>query len=105
MVLVFGGVLWVPDSFGRIRLVVVLIGVLVLEAGVWGLAHRILPSTRHYVALREEGNHFIALIRNLNAAALARNEGVENGEEHFQEILSDMHASVERMGEVADKKD
>ena len=101
MAVVFGGVLFVPPTNLQVQIVVVLVGVLILEAGVWGLTSQILPSERHYRALREEGDHFITLIRDLNSAALARKAGFEGGDEHFEEALAAMHASVERMAGAA----
>ena len=83
----------------------VLFGILILEAGVWGLASRLLPNERRYLGLREEGNHFIELIRQLNRAAVARQEvdGGDENEEHFRDALKQMHAAVRRMGELAGK--
>ncbi len=101
MAVVFGGVLFVPPTNLQMQIVVVLVGVLLLEAGVWGLTGQILPNERHYRALREEGDHFITLIRDLNSAALARKEGLEGSDEGFEEALAAMHASVERMGGFA----
>jgi hypothetical protein len=98
---VFGGVLFVPPTSLQIQIIVVLVGVLILEAGVWGLTGQLLPNERTYVALREEGDHFISLIRNLNAAAVARKTGLEGGDQRFEEALSAMHASVDRMGGLA----
>lgn len=101
MVVVFGGILMVPPTNLRLQLMVVLAGVLILEAGVWGLTDRILPSERQYGALREEGDRFIGLIRKLNVAAVSRNGGTAGGEATFQDALSVMHGSVDLMGEVA----
>lgn len=101
MVVVFGGMLMVPPTNLRLQLMVVLAGVLILEAGVWGLTDRILPSERQYGALREEGDRFIGLIRDLNAAAVARKGGGDRGDEAFHDALSVMHGSVDLMGEVA----
>ena len=101
MAVVFGGVLFVPPTSLQIQVLVILVGVLILEAGVWGLTSQILPNERHYIALRDEGDHFINLIRNLNAAALARKAGLEGSDEHFEEALAAMHASVERMAGLA----
>ncbi len=78
----------------------VLIGVLILEAGVWGLTSGILPSERRYLGLREEGDHFLRLIRVLNAAAVARDEGQED-DMRFRETQAQMHTSVDRMAELA----
>ena len=77
-----------------------LVGVLILEARAWGLTSRILGNKRVYHVLREEGDHFIGLIRKLNGAAVARDGGHEH-DERFRHTLEEMHASVERMSELA----
>ena len=55
MLIIFGSVLFVPPDSLQIQVVVVLAGVLILEAGVWGLTTGILPNERRYLALRQEG--------------------------------------------------
>ena len=104
MGVIFGSVLWGSSSL-QLQVLFVLFGILILEAGVWGLAARLLPNERRYLGLREEGNHFIELIRQLNQAAVSREEDdahAEN-EERFRDALEQMHASVRRMGELAGK--
>ena len=71
---IFLSVLFGPESL-QMQVIMVLVGVLILEAGVWGLTSGLLPNERHYLALREEGDHFIELIRELNAAAVTQKEG------------------------------
>lgn len=79
---------------------VVLVGVLLLEAGVWGLSTKAMSNERRFMDLREEGDNMIKLMRELNSAALARNEGEED-EQRFKATLEKMYSSVERMGTVA----
>ena len=57
------------------QLPLALIGVLLMEAGVWGLSSKGFPNERRYIDLREEGDNIIELIRKLNAAAVAREKG------------------------------
>ena len=99
MGIIFGSVLFGPNSL-QLQVLLVLIGVLILEAGVWGLTSGILPSERRYLGLREEGDHFLRLIRVLNAAAVARDEGQED-DTRFRETQAQMHTSVDRMAELA----
>ena len=63
-----------------------------------------LPNERRYLSLREEGDHFLGLIRVLNAAAVARDEGQED-DTRFREARAQMHTSVERMAELAGQDD
>ena len=103
MGIIFGSVLFGPSNL-QLQVIFVLIGVLVLEAGVWGLTSGILPNERRYLGLREEGDHFLGLIRILNAAAVARSEGHED-DARFREARAQMHASVECMAELAGQDD
>ncbi len=103
MGIIFGSVLFGPDSL-QLQVLLVLIGVLILEAGVWGLTSTFLPNERRFLSLREEGDHFLGLIRDLNAAAIARGEGEED-DKLFRETRARMHTSVERMAELAGQDD
>ncbi len=98
MGIIFGSVLYGASSL-QLQVLFVLFGVLVLEAGVWGLANRLLWDERRPNGLREEGDHFIGLIRELSEAAIA-GEGTED-DAPYRNILEQMHTSVRRMGELA----
>ncbi len=102
--IIFWAVLQGDEISQRSQLGVVLIGVLLMEAGVWGLAHRLLPSDRKYSSLRAEGDHILGLIRELNHAAIARDRGEEDAK-RFQDILAEMHESVTLMADLAAKED
>ena len=84
----------------RLQLPIALIGVLLMEAGVWGLSGKVFPSERSFINLRDEGDNIIQLIRELNSAAVARDRGSED-DRRFQSTLDEMHASVARMSEFA----
>ena len=103
MAIIFTSVLFGPNSL-QAQVLLVLIGVLILEAGVWGLTGGILPNERRYLGLREEGDHFLGLIRVLNAAALARDKGEED-DARFRDARAQMHTSVDRMAELAGQDD
>lgn len=57
------------------QLSLALLGVLLMEAGVWGLSSMLFPNERRYSQLRDEGDKMIQLIRELNAAAIAKDTG------------------------------
>ena len=84
----------------RAQMPIALIGVLLMEAGIWGLASRLVPSQRKYTQLRGEGDHMLQLIRELNAAAIAKERGEEDSK-RFQETLAAMHESVIKMADLA----
>lgn len=104
IILVFGSVLFAQGTGVYIQFMIVLVGVMVMEIGVWGLSSRLIPSERKYLRLRSEGDRMIELIRELNNAALARDRG-EEGTKQFQATLAEMHESVVRMSELAARKE
>lgn len=87
-----------------VQLPMALIGVLIMEAGVWRITTRLFPNERHYTGLRSEGDHMIELIRELNSAAIAKETGQEDAK-RFQETLQAMHDSVTKMSELAARND
>ncbi len=104
MITVFAAVLLIPPANLQIQLVTVLVGVLLIEAGVWGLTNPFLPNERHYLSLREEVDDFIDLVRQLNAAAIEKRmlgDSTEQVNGAFEETLADLHSSVRRMGQLA----
>lgn len=102
MALVIGAVL-----FGErmvIQLFLVVAGLLLTEAGMWRLAEPVLPDQREYTALRAETDHFMTLVRQLNATALTRARGDQEGADFaFDEVRTAMHRSVDRMVKFAGK--
>lgn len=101
MIIVFAAVLLIPPANLQIQLVVVLVGVLLIEAGVWGLTNPFLPNERQYVSLREEVDDFIDLVRQLNSAAVDKGPGREVAQKAFDDTLEDLHSSVRRIGQLA----
>jgi hypothetical protein len=103
MFIVIGGALLIPDSSLTTRVVLVVVGLLVVEASVWKLADPLLPSERQYFALRQEGDRFIDLIRELNQAALAARQDSPGLDSGVAAVRARMLESVDRMVEVAGK--
>ena len=104
MLTVFAAVLLIPPANLQVQLVTVLVGVLLIEAGVWGLTNPFLPNERQFLPLREEVDDFIDLVRQLNEAAIKRRavrEGTNEAEAAFEATLADLHTSVRRMGQLA----
>jgi hypothetical protein len=75
----------------------VMVGLLIVLAGFIYGTYPFLTSERRYVALRDEVDRFIALVRRLNLAA------TRESEQEFQRVKSEMAKSVERMAELAGK--
>jgi len=102
IVVVFLAAILIPDFNLPGRVLGVLVGVLMIEAGVWNLTSPFLPTDRKYLALRREVDAFVERIPNLNRAALElRAERSDASEARFREALATLHASVDRMGTVA----
>ena len=100
VVVILSAVLFLPECPGQVAIVV--LGILLLEAGVWKLAHHVLPSERQYLALRSETDRFITLVRQLNAAALrVKAHDTPTHRQDFEEVRHAMQQTVERMCEVA----
>jgi uncharacterized membrane protein YccC len=102
--IVFGAILLMIDPMKQIA--VAAVGVLLIQAGIWKLAHPILPSERKFQALRREVDHFIRLVRRLNAAALGVKEvDTDATRAAFEAEQRRMHESFERMAVLAGKTD
>lgn len=109
---IFAAVLLVPADRVQLQIMVVLAGILALEAGIWGLPQQFMPNDRQFTDLRAEGEYFTDLIRNLNQAARALEPDIsdagpshEEPEARLKEVLAQMHESVDRMGRGRRKGD
>ncbi len=74
---------------------VVLLGVVLNQIGVWGLASRVFGGRRRYHQLRAEVSFFLSKVSELNTAR------VEERAADVQKLTQEMQASVERMQTVA----
>ena len=102
ILIILSSVLVNPDVTVQLHVTVLLIGVLILLTGPpWKLVRAILPSERVAVALREEVERFLELMRLLKQTADKRHEDTEQGE-LFRDTVEKMHASVDRIAELAD---
>jgi hypothetical protein len=84
------------------EILMVLTGLLLIEAAGWRKSNPWLPSTRRFDDLREEVEAFLPLIRRLNSASIrARKTGNPRDIQAAAMVADAMHASVERMKEAA----
>ena len=99
--LVLAAVLFLPRSL-MLQIAVVLLGLVLIEAGIWNLASPVLPSERKYVSLRREVDGFILLVRRLNKASLElASEPTPQNRARLLEVRDEMLESVKRMETVA----
>lgn len=82
----------------RLQVGVVALGVLLNQIGVWHISSQVF-SVRRNLELRREVAHFISLVRTLHQAA------GDNASEEVASTVSTMHESVDRMAQVAGKRD
>jgi hypothetical protein len=100
MLVVFGAVLFVDDR--QTLILAVLLGILLIEAGVWKLSNPFLPTERRFNEMRLEVDQFMELVRELNTSGIeARREDDAAAWARFENTLATMHASVERMAAAA----
>jgi hypothetical protein len=88
--IIFTAVILSPSLPVQMQLPIALVGVLLMEVGVWGLSSMVFPNERRYIELRQEGDSIIQRIRQLNAAAVVRDQD-EDVEDRFQATLDEMH--------------
>jgi len=82
----------------------IIIGTLLIQAGLSKLAHRFMPEERQFLALRAEGDLFLALMRSLNATAVAlKHSDSEENRGEFEQVRQAMLECVHRMTGVAGK--
>jgi hypothetical protein len=101
MAIIFIGVVTSDDP--QTQLALIIVGILLIQGGVWTLAHRLAGPRREYLKLRSEVTDFLGLVRHLNEASVeAAATDVESAER--QRILQEMHARVDRMGAAAGQR-
>ena len=104
VLVIMAAILFVHDVSGQI--VVAALGILMIEAGVWRLAHQLLPNQRGYHALRAEVNGFYTLAGQLNEVALdVKKRDVPETRQAFEHTYEAMQQSIARMAAVAGKTD
>ena len=102
--IIFLAILFVLDPV--LQVAIAAVGVLMIQAGIWKLTQPILPSERQFQALRREVDHFIGLVRRLNAAALGVKElDNEATQTAFNAAQQRMRESFDRMALLAGKTD
>lgn len=79
------------------------VGLLLVEAGVWRLGSRVMYE-RRYTPLRTEVQRFVGLARELNHASVrAREAGSPAGRQALEESVAALQESLDRMVTVAGK--
>lgn len=87
------------------RVVVALVGLVILELGIWQITRAFFPNEREFKPLRKEADFFLGLVRRLNRAAIAAERGSESALEELDRLEAEMHHSVERLRRVAGRSE
>jgi hypothetical protein len=102
--LVFSAILFFWES-PPTQIVIALVGLLMVQAGIWKLTQPLLPDDRGYKALRGEVDTFLHLVRDLNREAIDINAAGQFTSPRYEAIQLQMIESVNRMPAVAGKTD
>lgn len=93
VIVVLVPVITLAESVWQIAAVV--LGLVLIEAGVWNLASRLAPEDRKFGALRREVERFLDDVRELNLHA------IDEDRDGIEEVRSRLHRRVDAMTEVA----
>jgi len=102
MAIIFVGVVTSDDP--QTQLALIIVGILLIQGGVWTFAQRVVGPRRQFLALRSEVTDFLGLVRNLNDRALESGAAEDAVDAERRRILAEMHARVDRMAEAAGRK-
>lgn len=83
------------------RMLVVALGLVLIEAGIWRVTQSLFPNERNFRPLRKETDYFITLVRRLNRAAVNVQRGSNSALEDLTQVHDEMHHSVDRMMRLA----
>ena len=83
------------------RMLVVALGLVLIEAGIWRVTQSLFPNDRNFRPLRKETDFFITLVRRLNRSAVNAQRGSASAMDDIGQIHEEMHHSVDRMLRLA----
>src|SRR5690606_36339388 len=85
----------------RDRVLVALLGLIIMELGIWQITRFFFPNEREYQPLREETDYFLKLVRRLNELAIRLERGSPTAQADMDRLRDEMHHSVDRMFRLA----
>lgn len=83
------------------RVLVAVLGLLLMQVGIWQLTATLLPNQREYRPLRKETDYFLSLLRRMNRAAIAAEGGSNYATAEVERLHAELHHSVDRMLRLA----
>lgn len=96
MVIILAPIFLVNDR--AVQVSVVLVGLVMVQVGVWGVARELMPDARRFMRLREETEAFLEQVRTLNEVA------VEGQSEDLREHRDQMREQVDRIVDAAGRR-
>jgi hypothetical protein len=97
--IVLYAVLRVESTYNRV--LVVALGLLFVEAGIWELTRSLFPNEREFKPLRKETDYFLTIVRRLNRASIRARAGAIGSDEEVNRLHMELHHSVDRMRRLA----
>ena len=85
----------------RDRLLLAVLGLVIMELGIWQFTRLFFPNEREYKPLREETDYFLKLVRRLNATTLRLHKGAEGVQPEIDRLRDEMYHSIDRMCRLA----
>lgn len=76
-------------------------GLLFFQLALVGSFEGLLPNTRVYLALRQETDRLLDLVRELNAAVIDAQRAGVDPERYTETILMELHQTVDRLPDYA----
>jgi hypothetical protein len=87
------------------RVLVVALGLILLEAGIWELTRSLFPNEREFRPLRKETDYFLTVVRRMNRASLRARSNAAGAAEEVERLHNELHHSVDRMRRLAGLSD
>ncbi len=85
----------------RERVLVAVLGLIVMELGIWQITRLFFPNEREFKPLREETDYFLKLVRRLNELTIRLHQGSSTAQADIDRLRDEMYHSVDRMYRLA----
>ncbi len=97
--IVLYAVLAVEATYTRVLLVA--LGLILLEAGIWEITRSLFPNEREFRPLRKETDYFLTVVRRMNRAAVRERSGAVGAVAEVERLQLELLHSVDRMRRLA----
>ncbi len=87
------------------RVLVVALGLILLEAGIWEITRSLFPNEREFRPLRKETDYFLTVVRRMNRAAVRARANAMDAADEVERLRMELHHSVDRMHRLAGLSD